>query len=105
MRRREDGRADGTLRQRVVALHEAAGAPHHEKPHEFAPVVRVRAFFEGRETVDGALVATGEFIDSAVTIGAEVFFGPEADTVFGREKKPELVGEIEVGLVVGCGRK
>jgi len=65
----------------------------------------VVAFLEGRKAVDGALVAPGELVGAAVAVMAEVLFGPDADNVVGIEEETELVGEVEVGFVVGRGRE
>ena len=101
----EDRGARGAFREGVVALDEAARAADHEQAHEFAPVVGVVAFLEGGEAIDGALMAAGEFVRAAVAVAAQVFLGPDADHVVGIQEQAKLVGEVEVGFVVGRGRK
>jgi len=63
------------------------------------------AFLEGGEAIQWALVAAGKFIGPAVTIAPQIFFGPDTDHVLGFEEKTELVGQIEISLVVRRSRK
>ena len=100
---RDDGSAGRAFREGVVALNEAAGAANHEQAHEFAPVVGVSAFFEGRQAVDRALVAAGKFVRAAVAVAPEIFLWPDADNIVWTHEQAELVGEVEVGFVVGRG--
>ena len=93
------------LGESVVAFHETARAANHEQAHHLAPVVGMFALLERREAIQRALVAARELVRAAIAVAAQIFLGPDADDVFGFEKKPELVGEVEVGLVVGRGRK
>ena len=66
----EDVGAVRTLREGIVAFHEAPRAPDHEKAHQLTPVIRMFALLEGREGVHGALVAPGELVDAAVALGS-----------------------------------
>ena len=99
----EDRGAGRAFREGVVAFDEAAGAADHEQAHQFAPVVGVTAFLEGGEAVDRALMAAGELVRAAVAVAAEVFLGPDADDIVGIQEQAKLVGEVEVGFVVGGG--
>ena len=82
-----------------------AGAADHEQAHEFTPVVGVLAFLEGGEAVDGALVFLGELLDAVVALTADIFLGPETERLVGVQEQAELVGEVEIGFVVGRGRE
>ena len=100
---RDDRGAGRAFREGVVAFNEAAGAADHEEAHQFAPVVSVGAFFEGGQAVDRALVAAGKFVRPAVAVAPEIFLWPDADNIVWIHEQAELVGEVEVGFVVGSG--
>ena len=100
---RQDGGARGAFDEGVVAFDEAARAADHEEAHQFAPVVGMGAFFEGGEAIDGALMAAGKLVRAAVTVAADVFLGAYADDIVWIHEQTKLVGEVEVGFVVGGG--
>ena len=101
------GGASGAFREGVVPLDETARAANHEQAHEFAPIVRVAAFFKRGQTIDRALMATGKFIRAAVTVALQVFLGPDVPThVVGDSwNRRSWFAEVEVGFVVRRGGK
>ena len=86
----------------VVLLDEAAGAADEEEAHEFAPVVGIVAFLEGCEGADAALVAAQELGFAQL---AQVLLRADAQVLLLQDEQAELVGQVEVSLVVGRGRE
>ena len=85
---------------RVVLLNKAAGAADQIKPHQIAPVIGVsRSFRRPPGTVPGN-DAAGEF---GFALLAEEFFRPDADVFLFVDEQPKLIGQVEIGLVVGRG--
>ncbi len=100
---RQNCGAGWAFNESVVALDEAACPPDHEEAHEFAPVVGMSAFFESGQAIDWALMAAGELVRVAGTVSADVFLGAYADDIVWIHEQTKLVGEVEVGFVVGGG--
>ena len=86
----------------VVVLDEAAGSADHVEPHQLAPVVGVLALLEGGEGADRTLVAADEL---GLAELAQQLLRADAEVLIFRDEQPQLVGQVEVGLVVGGRRK
>jgi hypothetical protein len=86
----------------VIVLNEAAGPPHHEKAHEFAPVVGFLAFFKGGQRAHRALMAADEL---GLAQRADKFLRANAEVLVFGDEEAELVGKVVVSFIVGGGGK
>ena len=86
------------IRLRVVLLDEAARPPHQIQSHQFPPVIRVRALLERRQRARRALPAAQ--LQLAVLPNEPLRPYPQVFLL--RHKETQLIGEVEVRLVVGC---
>ena len=86
----------------VVVLNEAARAADQVQAHQLAPVVGVVALLEGGQRANRALMAADEL---GLADLPQQSLGADADVAILGDEQPKLVGQVEVGLVVGRGRE
>ena len=86
----------------VILLDEAARAAHEIQPHQLPPIVGVRAFLECRERTHGTLMPADELRFAQF---AEKFLRANADILLFVDEQPELVRQVQIGLVVRRGRQ
>ena len=86
----------------VVLLDEAAGAADQIEPHQIAPVVGVLALLEGGQRPHRALVSPDEL---RLAEFAKELLGANADVLLLVDEQPQLVRQVQVGLVVWRGRE
>ena len=84
----------------VVLLDEAARAADQVQPHQVAPVVGVFALLKGGQGTDRALMPADEL---GLAQFSEQLLGTNANVLLLVDEEPKLVGQVEVGLVVGRG--
>ena len=85
----------------VVVLDEAAGASYKVEPHQVAPVVGVLAEVEGRQGARRGLMTPAEL---HLAQFAQVPLGPNAQVLIVLHEHAQLVGQVQVGLVIRSGR-
>ena len=88
------------IRLRVIFLDEPTCSTDEIEPHQFAPIVGIRALFKSRKRTNGSLMPPYEFRFSNLL---QVLLWSDSKVLVTSNKQLQLRGKIDIGLVVRRG--